>query len=141
MDNGFIIPANRLLPMLIIVNDNKVGKESIMLTIPSAAEQLFVQFSSAFTQPTFQRVLPLAIGAIIAIGRRTVTAVLWTMRSVDDGFIEPRRIVEVDGRRAMMMVVADELAPKVMEALKGLRDTIGQTEGVKAFPLNVEGQL
>jgi hypothetical protein len=27
------------------------------------------------------------------------------------------------------------------EALKGLRDTIGQTEGVKAFPLNVEGQL
>jgi len=112
-----------------------------MLTIPSAAEQLFVQFSSAFTQPTFQRVLPLAIGAIIAIGRRTVTAVLWTMRSVDDGFIEPRRIVEVDGRRAMMMVVADELAPKVMEALKGLRDTIGQTEGVKAFPLNVEGQL
>jgi multidrug efflux pump subunit AcrB len=61
---------------------------------------------------------------------------------VDDGFIEPRRIVEVDGRRAMMMmVVADELAPKVMEALKGLRDTIGQTEGVKAFPLNVEGQL
>jgi len=116
MDNGFIIPANRLLPMLIIVNDNKVGKESIMLTIPSAAEQLFVQFSSAFTQPTFQRVLPLAIGAIIAIGRRTVTAVLWTMRSVDDGFIEPRRIVEVDGRRAMMMmVVADELAPKAMK--------------------------
>lgn len=34
---------------------------------------------------------------------------------VDDGFIEPRRIVEVDGRRAMMMVVADELAPKVMK--------------------------
>jgi len=71
MDNGFIIPANRLLPMLIIV--------------PSVAEQLFVQFSSAFTQPTFQRVLPLAIGAIIAIGRRTVTAVLWTMRAVIDG--------------------------------------------------------
>jgi nitrogen regulatory protein PII len=41
----------------------------------------------------------------------------------------------------MMMVVADELAPKVMEVLKGLRDTIGQTEGVKAFLLNVEGQL
>jgi hypothetical protein len=26
---------NRLLPMLIIVRDNKFGKESIMLTIPS----------------------------------------------------------------------------------------------------------
>lgn len=56
-----------------------------MLTIPSAAEQLFLQFSTAFTQPTFQRILPLAIGAIITIGRRTVTAVLWTMRSVIDG--------------------------------------------------------
>ncbi len=71
--------------MLIIVNDNKFGKESIMLTIPSAAEQLFLQFSTAFTKPTFQRILPLAIGAIITIGRRTVTAVLWTMRSVIDG--------------------------------------------------------
>jgi len=70
--------------MLIIVNDNKFGKEPIMLTIPSAAEQLFIQFSPAFTQPTFQRILPLAIGAIIALGRRTVTAVLWTMRSVVD---------------------------------------------------------
>ena len=56
-----------------------------MLTIPSAAEQLFIQFSSAFTQPTFQRVLPLVIGAIITIGRRTVSAVLWTMRAVIDG--------------------------------------------------------
>jgi nitrogen regulatory protein PII len=40
-----------------------------------------------------------------------------------------------------MMVVPDELAPKVMETLKGLRDTIGQKEGVKAFLLNVEQQL
>ncbi|HUT31829.1 MAG TPA: transposase, partial [Sedimentisphaerales bacterium] len=56
-----------------------------MLTIPSAAKELFVQFSPAFTKPTFQRILPLAIGAIIAVGRRTVTAVLWTMRSAVDG--------------------------------------------------------
>ena len=71
--------------MLIIGLDNKFGKESIMLTIPSAAEQLFVQFSFAFTQPTFQRILPLAIGAILTMGRRTVTAVLWTMRAVTQG--------------------------------------------------------
>lgn len=56
-----------------------------MLTIPSAAEQLFVQFSFAFTQPTFKRVLTLAIGTIITFGRRTVTAILWTMRPVIDG--------------------------------------------------------
>jgi len=71
--------------MLIIVNDNKFGKESIMLTIPSAAEQLFLQFSQTFTQPTFQRIFLLATGGIITIGRRTITAVLRTMRSVIDG--------------------------------------------------------
>ncbi len=38
--------------MLIIVMDNKFGKESIMLTLPSAAEQLFLQFSSAFRPAT-----------------------------------------------------------------------------------------
>ena len=40
-----------------------------------------------------------------------------------------------------MMVVPDELAGKVMEAIKGLRQSIGQAEGVKAFVLNVEQQL
>jgi len=65
MEKEYIGARNRLLPMLIIVKDNKFGKESIMLTIPSAAEQLFLQFSITFTQPTFQRILPLAIGAIL----------------------------------------------------------------------------
>ena len=56
-----------------------------MLSIPSAAEQIFMSFSTAFTQPTFQRILPLAIGAILTAGRRTVTGVLWTMRAVVTG--------------------------------------------------------
>jgi|FrelakmetLWP11LW_1041352.scaffolds.fasta_scaffold26708_1 nitrogen regulatory protein PII len=41
----------------------------------------------------------------------------------------------------MMMVVAEELATKVMAALQALRDNIGKTEGVKAFMMNVEAQL
>jgi hypothetical protein len=85
MEKEYIGARNRLLPMLIIVKDNKFRKESIMLTIPSAAEQLFLQFSITFTQPTFQRILPLAIGAILTMGRRTVTAVLWTIRTVIKG--------------------------------------------------------
>ncbi len=40
----------------------------------------------------------------------------------------------------MMMVVPDEKAAAVMDAIKQLRSTIGKTEGVKAFLLNVEGQ-
>lgn len=39
-----------------------------------------------------------------------------------------------------MMVVPDEKAAAVMAAIQRLRDTIGKTEGVKAFLLNVEGQ-
>lgn len=50
-----------------------------MLSIPLAAEPILMSFSIAFTQPTFQRILPLTIGAILTTGRRTVTAVLWTM--------------------------------------------------------------
>jgi len=73
---------NRLPPMLIISNDHKFGKESIMLTIPSAAEEPFVQFSPGFTKPTFERIVPLAVGAIITMSRRTVTTILRTMRTV-----------------------------------------------------------
>ena len=56
-----------------------------MLTIPSAARSLFMSFSVGFTRPTFERVVPLAIGAILAMGRRTVTAILWTMRDLVTG--------------------------------------------------------
>lgn len=56
-----------------------------MLSIPSAAEPIFMSFSIAFTQPTFQRIVPLAIGAILTMGRRTVTGVLWTMRGLVTG--------------------------------------------------------
>jgi len=62
-----------------------VGKESDMLSIPSAAEPILMSFSTAFTKPTFQRVIPLAVGAILTMGRRTVTGMLWTMRGLTSG--------------------------------------------------------
>ncbi len=40
-----------------------------------------------------------------------------------------------------LMVVADELAPKIMDVLASLRRDIGGQEGIKAFLLNVERQL
>ena len=49
-----------------------------MLALPSTAEPLFLSFSVAFTRPTFPRIVPLAVGAILTMGRRTVTAVLRT---------------------------------------------------------------
>jgi hypothetical protein len=53
-----------------------------MLHLPSAAKPFFLSFSVAFTKPTFQRILWLAVGAILAMGQRTVTAVLWTLRGI-----------------------------------------------------------
>ncbi|NQU76779.1 MAG: transposase [Planctomycetes bacterium] len=56
-----------------------------MLSLPSAAEPLFLKLSVAFTRPTFQRILPLCIGAILAIGPRTITALLRIMRGLVGG--------------------------------------------------------
>ena len=47
-----------------------------MLSISSAAKPILMSLSVAFAQPTFQRMVPLAIGAILTPGRRTITHVL-----------------------------------------------------------------
>jgi len=85
MDIRNIGLKNRLLPICITIEGNMFGKESIMLSIPSAAEPILLQFSIAFTEQTFQRIILLATGAILAIGRRTITAILWTMRGLVTG--------------------------------------------------------
>lgn len=56
-----------------------------MLSLPQAAEPLFRRFSIAFPKPTFDRFVLLAVGAILAMGRRTTTAVLWTVRTLVEG--------------------------------------------------------
>ena len=56
-----------------------------MLPPPSAAEPLFMGLSVAFAQPTFQRMVPLAVGAILTMGRRTVTAALRTLGGLARG--------------------------------------------------------
>jgi hypothetical protein len=54
----------------------RIGKESDVLHLPKAAEPLINAFSVAFTRPTFQRVLILFLGAILATRHRTVTGLL-----------------------------------------------------------------
>lgn len=56
-----------------------------MLTWPSAAEPLVTSFSVAFSDATCQRAMVLLLGGILAMGRRTVTNVLWTVRSIAPG--------------------------------------------------------
>ena len=56
-----------------------------MISLPSAAEPLLMSLSVAFTEPTFQRFLLLCVGAILTMGRHTITGLLWTMRTMVRG--------------------------------------------------------
>jgi hypothetical protein len=56
-----------------------------MITLPSAAEPLLMSFCVAFTAPTFQRFLVLVVGAIVTVGRHTVTGILRTLRQAAGG--------------------------------------------------------
>ena len=53
------------------------AEEPVMPHLPSVAEPLLMGLSVALTQPTFQRIPPLVVGAILTRGRHTVTAMLW----------------------------------------------------------------
>jgi hypothetical protein len=54
------------------------------LSLPQEARFL-ERFEPVFGRPTYQRILVLCIGAIVASGRRTVSRVLWAVRSLADG--------------------------------------------------------
>lgn len=58
------------------------GKESDLLMLPQSVASLLGVFVGAFTQPTFLRGQLLAIGALLALGPRTVTNILWSVRLV-----------------------------------------------------------
>ena len=56
-----------------------------MVPIPTAAEPIFKSFSKGFTKPTYPRMVLLAVGLMLTLGRRTVTAAIWTMRVLPQG--------------------------------------------------------
>src|SRR5687768_5500910 len=58
---------------------------SPVLVLPGAAEPLLSSLSIAFTPRTFQRVLLLFVGSVLALGRHTVSRALWTVRAVAAG--------------------------------------------------------
>ena len=55
------------------------------MNIPSAIAPLLLQFSFAFTDPTFQRFAVLLLAAILTPGRRTVSNLLRTVPDLADG--------------------------------------------------------
>lgn len=55
------------------------------MQLPMCAEVLLMAFASAFSQPTFERMLVIGVGAVLARGRRTVTNIVWTMGELATG--------------------------------------------------------
>src|SRR5438477_837927 len=53
-----------------------------MLALPAAAEPLVLSLRGAFTSPSYRRFVLLLVGVIVTPGRRTVSHVLWTVRSL-----------------------------------------------------------
>ena len=110
-----------------------------MLSLPSAAEPLLMSLSVAFTQPTFQRMIPLVVGAILTMGRHTVTGVLWTMRGVLGG--HPSTYHRVFSRAAwspwpLGKVLASailRLIPENEPVLVPMDDTTAQHRGKKVY--------
>ena len=58
---------------------------SPVVVLPRAAEPLLARLGIAFTPRTFQRVLLLFVGSVLALGRHTVTGALWAARALAAG--------------------------------------------------------
>jgi hypothetical protein len=58
---------------------------SPVVVLPGAAEPLLSRFGIAFTRRTFQRLLLLFVGSVLALGRHTVTRALWAARGLAPG--------------------------------------------------------
>ncbi len=110
-----------------------------MLRIPAAAEPLLASFFVAFSQPTFQRFALLVLGAIVTPGRRTVAAVLRTMRPLARGHFSSYHRV-LSGARWSLWAVGRVLAravlahvPEGQPVVLAVDDTVARHRGPKVY--------
>lgn len=110
-----------------------------MPVLPSAAAELLMSFSVAFSEPTFCRMVGLLIGAILAPRQRTVTSMIWTVRSLVKGhytnyhrlFSRARWSAWTVARILSRAVVA--LVPEGMPLVVALDDTVAQHRGKRVY--------
>jgi hypothetical protein len=110
------------------------------ITLPKAAEPLLARLSIAFTRPAFQRAIALLVGAVLALGRRTVTRTLWTARSVAPAghhadyhrvFSRARWSVWALGR--VLAAMAIELVPEGQAVVCTVDDTAARHRGKHVY--------
>ena len=106
-----------------------------MLATPDAMEPLVRRFAGAFTRPGFQRFAALCLGAIVTLGRRTVSRILWTLGPAAKGhsssyhrvFSRTRWSLWPLGRVLASAVL--ELIPPDQAVLCAIDDTVTQHRG------------
>ena len=109
-----------------------------MLALPQEAK-LLGRFACAFTAPGFDRFLVLCVGAIVTMGRRTVSRILWTMGDLADG--DPSRYHRFfSAARWSMWPLARVLAAAVLELVPAEQpvmldcdDTVARHPGKKVW--------
>jgi hypothetical protein len=109
-----------------------------MLCLPQEA-RLLEQFAPAFTAPTYQRFVVLAVGAIVTMGRRTVSRILWTIRFLYEGdpssyhrFFSHARWSLWPLARVLATLVIQRVPPGQAVVLDA-DDTVAQHRGKKVF--------
>ena len=110
-----------------------------MLRVPAAAEPLLSSFSVAFSRPTFQRVVLLLLGAVVTPGRRTVAAVLRTMRPLARGHFSSYHRV-LSGARWSLWAAGRALAgavlarvPEGQPVVLAVDDTVARHAGPRVY--------
>jgi hypothetical protein len=110
-----------------------------MLVLPPAAEPLIAAFAPAFTHPTYRRFVLLLVGVIVTGGRRTVSHILWTVRSLVAGhpssyhrFFSTAQWSLWSLAKVLVLAVA-ELTPPGEPILVAGDDTVAEHCGKKVY--------
>jgi hypothetical protein len=111
-----------------------------MFVLPREAEPLIRAFAPAFTRPTYRRFVLLLLGAIVTCGRRNVSRILWTVRSLLQGhpssyhrFFSQARWSPWVLARVLVLAVVDELVPPGEPILVAGDDTVAGHSGKKVW--------
>jgi len=108
-----------------------------MLTIPVALTQLMVNFAACFSKRAWAHVEVLVVGALLAPGKRTVTAVLRVMGLSQEGqFQKYHRVLNraqwssLAVARVLLRLVVDTFVPEGPVVI-GIDDTLERRRGEK----------
>lgn len=110
-----------------------------MISIPSAAARLLLEFRAGFSGPTFHRWTVLVVGAVLTTGRRTVQNVLRGIGSLAAGHpssyhrvLSRRRWSSWALARTLAELILDRFVPDGVVRLVG-DDTVDEHRGKKVF--------